>query len=285
MEGDIVQGRLDMRRRRAMTFVAASLMSGISSLLIADARSQDRTHSVSSSVPAPRPASAAVRAAPPVVVAPDLPPAPTSGERWQPGLDYIAVIPSQKTEVPAGKVEVDIYILYTAPVAVRFAPVLADWEKTKPAYIEIVRKPDVRFPHSRPQARIYYTLQKLGRADLEPALLKWIWDPKHYDIYHNLIFPDVHAIDDLNVEFAKQSRVDEKLFREAYFSKDMDQKLIEEQLRLFSVGGSAVVVNGRYGSDLMRIARRDLAKAGRPEDFQRMFQLIEYLAAAELARK
>src|SRR5688500_6102533 len=90
---------------------------------------------------------------------------PSAGEDWKPGWDYLALIPPRKTSTPAGKIEVVVRHQYTVSIFRDFEPYLQQWIKSRPAYIEVVRKPHVHYPHARFQARMFLTLQQLGRAD------------------------------------------------------------------------------------------------------------------------
>jgi hypothetical protein len=54
--------------------------------------------------------------------------------------------------------------------------------------------PAIVFPHTRLQAQMYFTLEKLGRKDLHDKLYDWVTDPEHFPIYHTVIHPDEDAI-------------------------------------------------------------------------------------------
>ena len=56
-------------------------------------------------------------------------------------------------------------------------PTLETWKKKKAAYIEFVRVPVIWGPPHVQHARLYYTLQALGRGDLHPK----VFDAIHRD--------------------------------------------------------------------------------------------------------
>ena len=210
---------------------------------------------------------------------PQLPAVVPGADQWQPGLDYAVLIPPVPTYTPPGKVEVLVRHLYTAQLSWDYERYLEKWERTKPEYIELVRKPAIRYPHARLQARVFFTLQQLGREDLHSRFFEWVLDPRRFPVYHEVIHPDEASYLKLNLEFATANGVDGRKFADIYSSRDMEEKVINEEIQSYPAGQSSIVVNGKYGTSLSRLTfpkgRSD------PEDFARLFRLVEYLAAAE----
>lgn len=211
-----------------------------------------------------------------------LPALPTTAGIWQPGVDYVVILPPNETKVAPGKVELLVRFLYTGSVYREMENQLKNWKK--PDYIEIVHRPAIKWPHARVFAQMFLTLEKLGRADdLHLKLYDWIWDPKRYPIYHTINRPDVEGINRLNIEFAMANGIDEKKFKDVYFSEEIHNKVVSEAVRSHD-DGALIVVNGRYGTDSLRAVRGITDKYGTPESYTRLLQLIEYLAASERQR-
>src|SRR5215472_11777490 len=86
--------------------------------------------------------------------------------RWKPGVNYQPLVPSQSTDVAPGKVEVMEVFWFACPHCYALEPNVLAWLKKKPAYVEFVRVPVIWDNMKTAHARLYYTLQALGRDDL-----------------------------------------------------------------------------------------------------------------------
>src|SRR5271156_3454034 len=91
--------------------------------------------------------------------------ATTSATPWQEGVNYKRLVPAQPTEVPAGQVEVLEFFWYACPHCYAIDPAVEAWLKTKPAYVSFARIPVMWNEGHRSLARLYYTLQSLGKLD------------------------------------------------------------------------------------------------------------------------
>ena len=188
--------------------------------------------------------------------------------RWQPGVNYDAIVPAQPTSVPAGKVEVLEVFWYACPHCFALEPYLATWRKNKPDYVQFVRVPVMWGPVHRAHARLYYTLQALARGDL---------DAKVFDTIHNdqklLVGNSDEETLTLQIEFAKANGIDPQAFRKAYDSFGVNanlQRAEEITLRYHVEGVPFIAINGKYTSDVN--------KAGSHE---KLMALIDDLAASE----
>jgi hypothetical protein len=118
--------------------------------------------------------------------------------KWKAGVSYDPVVPAQPTSVPAGKVEVMEVFWFACPHCYALEPFLKAWRKTKPDYVEFVRVPVMWGPIHRDHAQLYYTLQQLGRDDL---------DDKVFETLHQQQNPlagnTPEATFDLQLQFAK----------------------------------------------------------------------------------
>ncbi len=191
--------------------------------------------------------------------------------RWKPTVNYDPVVPSQPTSVPAGKVEVLEVFWYACPHCYDLEPFIAAWRKTKPDYIQFVRVPVMWGPVHRAHAQLYYTLQQLGRNDL---------DERAFETLHQQQNPLVGNTPEetfaLQLKFARENGIDADAFRKAYnsFAVNSDLQRAEEITQRYHVEGvPLVVINGKYMTDV--------GKAGSHEN---LIAEINDLAAGEHKR-
>src|ERR1700722_9357036 len=84
---------------------------------------------------------------------------------WQEGVNYTRIVPAQPTEVPPGQVEVLEFFWYACPHCNAMDPLVESWKKTKPPYISFSRVHVMWNEAHRSLARLYYTLETLGKLD------------------------------------------------------------------------------------------------------------------------
>jgi thiol:disulfide interchange protein DsbA len=198
------------------------------------------------------------------------------GGKWQPGVNYDPVVPAQPTSVASGKVEVMEVLWLACPHCYALEPHIHNWLKTKPAYVEFVRVPVIWQDIHRAHARLYYTLEALGRDDL----IAKAFDTIHQDL-ENRVPPLVGQSEQetfrLQQQFAVQNGVSADDFAKAYnsFSVSSNLQRAEEITQRYHVQGVPFfVVNGKYSSDV--------AKAGSES---KLIELINDLAASEHAHR
>jgi protein dithiol oxidoreductase (disulfide-forming) len=191
--------------------------------------------------------------------------------KWQPGVNYDPVVPSQPTAVPAGKVEVLEVFWYACPHCYALEPYLTAWRKTKADYIELVRVPVMWGPVHRAHAQLYYTLKQLGRNDLDDR----VFETLHQQI--NPLFGNSPAETfQHQLQFAKENGIDADAFTKAYnsFAVNADLQRAEELTERYHVEGVPfIAINGKYATDV--------GKAGSHE---MLIQEINDLAAGEHKR-
>jgi thiol:disulfide interchange protein DsbA len=191
---------------------------------------------------------------------------------WQEGVNYKRLVPAQPTEVPAGQVEVLEFFWYACPHCYAIDPSIESWLKTKPAYVSFSRVPVMWNEGHRSLARLYYTLQSLGKLDQ----------------LHGDVFREIHVKGDplvasdpnnateserMQLTFARKFGISEDDFKKAYHSFAVDTALqradeLEQRYRIDGV--PTFVVNGKYIADVQ--------SAGGPE---RLLTLVADLAAQE----
>jgi thiol:disulfide interchange protein DsbA len=191
---------------------------------------------------------------------------------WQEGVNYTRLVPAQPTAVPAGQVEVLEFFWYACPHCYGIDPLVEAWKKTKPAYISFSRVPVMWNEGHRSLARLFYTLQSLGKLDQ----------------LHSEVFKEIHVNGDLlvspdgtndaesermQVVFVKKFGIPEDSFRTAYqsFAVDTDLQKADQLVQRYRIDGvPTFVVNGKFVADVRT--------AGSPEN---LLSLIGDLAAQE----
>ena len=205
-----------------------------------------------------------------------MPGAQLPGGKWQAGVNYDPVVPAQPTSVASGKVEVMEVFWLACPHCYAIEPRIRSWLKTKPAYVEFVRVPVIWQDMHRAHARLYYTLEALGRDDL----IAKAFDTIHQDLENRtppLVGQSEEETFRLQQQFAVQNGVSADDFSKAYnsFSVSSNLQRAEEITQRYHVQGVPFfVVNGKYSSEV--------AKAGSES---KLIELINDLAASEHAHR
>ena len=207
-------------------------------------------------------------------IAGSVPGAQLPGGKWQAGVNYDPVVPAQPTNVGPGKVEVMEVFWLACPHCYALEPRLRGWLNTKPAHVEFVRVPVIWQDIHRAHARLYYTLEALGRSDLVGKA----FDTIHQDV-ENRVPPLFGSGDEetyrLQQQFAVQNGVSADDFSKAYnsFSVGSNLQRAEEITQRYHVQGVPFfVVNGKYSTDV--------SKAGNET---KLIELLNDLAASEHA--
>jgi thiol:disulfide interchange protein DsbA len=191
---------------------------------------------------------------------------------WQEGVNYSRLVPAQPTNVPPGQVEVLEFFWYACPHCYAIDPQVEAWKKSKPAYITFTRVPVMWTDGHRATARLFYTLETLGKLDQ----------------FHSAVFKEIHvnnnplvgadpndAAQDERIQtiFAVKLGIPEAEFTKAYHSFAVDTALqradqLEQRYRIEGV--PTFVVNGKYVADVR--------SAGGPD---RLLALVNDFAAQE----
>jgi thiol:disulfide interchange protein DsbA len=190
---------------------------------------------------------------------------------WRVGTNYSMLENPQPTTVAAGKIEVDEVFWYGCGHCYALDPTLEGWKSNKPAFIEFVRIPVVWGAGQRQHAKLYYTIQALGRADLHTK----IFDAIHLE--HNpLSAPRDEDARTMQAAFLAANGVSAKDFNAAYDSMSVEANVRRAQklTELYAVASvPLIVVNGKYSTGV--------GEAGGPGP---LLSLINDLAASEKAR-
>jgi len=193
---------------------------------------------------------------------------------WKAGVNYKPVVPAQPTDAPPGKVQVVEVFWYGCSHCYALDPFLESWKKNKPAYIDFVRVPVMWGPVHQGHARLFYTLQALGKLD---QLHTQVFDEIHQR--NNMLVSlknDPAETRSIQLAFAKAHGISEKDFLQAYDSMgvDLNLKRAQDFTNRYSVEGvPLIIVNGRYETDV-----------GMAGGQSQLIKLIDWLAANEKKR-
>jgi protein dithiol oxidoreductase (disulfide-forming) len=171
---------------------------------------------------------------------------------WQEGKNYTRLVPAQPTSAPAGQVEVLEFFWYACPHCSAIEPLVAAWNKTKPAYITFSRVHVMWNEGHRSLARLYYTLDALGKLDqLHSEVFKEI----HVNGNPLLAADQNNAAESERIQtaFAKKHGIPEADFKKAYHSFGVETALqrADELVQRYRIDGvPTFVVNGKFVADV-----------------------------------
>ncbi|HTD12874.1 MAG TPA: thiol:disulfide interchange protein DsbA/DsbL [Steroidobacteraceae bacterium] len=168
--------------------------------------------------------------------------------RWKAGTNYQPVVPAQSTSVAPGKVEVMEVFWLGCPHCFVLEPHMLEWLKKKPAYVEFLRVHVMWDSVKQAHAKLYYTLEALGRDDLFE---------KAFATVQQQGTPLVGNNDDQNLRvqqaFAVQNGVSADDFAKAYNSFSVNSNLaraLEITQRYHVEHVPFVIINGKYTTDV-----------------------------------
>jgi thiol:disulfide interchange protein DsbA len=190
--------------------------------------------------------------------------------RWTEGKSYTSLVPAQPTSAASDKVEVVEMFWYGSGDCFHLESAFEDWRKQgKLAFVEIVRVPVISNSATRAHARLFYTLQALGKLEqLHSAVFREIHVDDRY-----LVDADPVTTEELQRAFLKAHGVLDEDFDRVYRSFYVESKLqrAEQLTRLYKVTDvPLMVVNGKYTADV--------ATAGGDTE---LLELVHDLAASE----
>jgi thiol:disulfide interchange protein DsbA len=192
--------------------------------------------------------------------------AASAAVQLQQGVNYKLLQPAQPTSVGPGKVEVVEVFWYACGHCYMLEPKLEAWNRSgRPANAELVRLPATWNNVLKTHARLFYTMELLGKHELNPE----IW--REINVRGNrLDTPD-------KIESFFTSRgVSKADFQRAFASFSMDSKIAkaEDLNRRYRITGTpTIVVNGKYVTDV--------GMAGSEE---KLFEVVNALVAKEASR-
>ncbi len=179
------------------------------------------------------------------------------------GVNYKTLKPAVPTNVAPGKVEVVEVFWYACGHCYLLEPKLEAWEKKgKPANVELIRMPAVWNELLKTHARLFYTIEILGRPELNNEAFREI----------NVRGNRLDTPDKIEAFFTSRG-VPKADFQKAFSGFAVESKLaratdLNKRYRITST--PTVVVNGKYVTD-----------AGMAGGEDKLFQVINALAARE----
>jgi protein dithiol oxidoreductase (disulfide-forming) len=194
---------------------------------------------------------------------------------WQEGVNYTRIVPAQPTDVPAGQVEVLEFFWYACPHCYALDPQVEAFRKSEPAYVSFSRVPVTWTEGHRSLARLFYTLQALGKLDsLHAEVFKEIHVSGNPLVAQDA--GDTDQTERIQTVWARKEGITEDAFKKAYHSFQVDQAVIkaDELVQRYRIDGvPTFVINGKFITDVRT--------AGSPE---RLMALVADLAAQEHKR-
>ncbi|HET7202193.1 MAG TPA: thiol:disulfide interchange protein DsbA/DsbL [Steroidobacteraceae bacterium] len=179
------------------------------------------------------------------------------------GVNYKLLQPAQPTSVAPGKVEVVEVFWYACGHCYLLEPKLEAWNrKGRPANAELVRLPATWNNVLKTHARVFYTMELLGKQDLNPE----IW--REINMKGNRL--DTPAAIE---SFFTSRGVGKADFQKAFAGFAIDTKIAkaEDLNRRYRITGTpTVVVNGKYVTDVGMAGGED-----------KLFEVINALVAKE----
>lgn len=198
---------------------------------------------------------------------------PSSNE-WKAGVNYDVVSPSEPTTVGPGKVEVLEVFWLGCPHCYALEPYIRAWLKAKPSYVQYVRVPVMWGPVHRAHARLFYTLEALGRDDLVEKVFTYIHNLEDQSGSESVLFAN-NADETFKQQqaWAVQNGVSADAFAKAFnsFYVNTQMQQAEEITNAYQVQGVPfIAVDGKFSTDV--------GKAGGET---KLISLIDFLTAWE----
>lgn len=181
----------------------------------------------------------------------------------QQDVNYKLLQPAQPTNVAPGKVEVVEVFWYACGHCFLLEPKLEGWDHAgRPSYVELVRVPAMWNNTLKTHARVFYTMQLLGKQNLHPEIWREI----------NLKGNRLDTPETIEAFFTSRG-VSKADFQKAFTGFAIDSKLMraEDMNRRYKITGTpTVIVNGKYVTDVAMAGGED-----------KLFEVINALAAKE----
>ena len=205
-------------------------------------------------------------------------PLPAAGQlpkgKWVAGTNYRPLVPAQPTDAPPGKVEVVEMFWYACSHCYAFDPYLESWRKSKPAYIDFKRVPVTWQEVHRSHARLFYTLQALGKEEaLHAEVFAEMQERKNYMFAQG----DERESQAAQLKFVTAHGISASDFTNAYnsFTVQTNMQKADDLVHRYKVEGvPLIIINGKYATDV--------TMAGGNHDA--LISIINDLAASEKSR-
>jgi thiol:disulfide interchange protein DsbA len=169
-------------------------------------------------------------------------PAGSTQWRFKEGQDFKVLTAAQGTTGAPGKIEVAEAFWYGCSHCYQFDPLLSDWAKKLPTDVAFVRIPVMWNPTNQIHARLFYTVQALGKAEeMHAAIFREI------HVNRNLLTTE-DEIQKFFAKFGVSAEDFQKTFRSFAVEGQLKRaKDLTERYQVRSV--PMMIVDGKYTSD------------------------------------
>jgi thiol:disulfide interchange protein DsbA len=187
----------------------------------------------------------------------------TVAQALKEGSEYKLLKPAVATDVAPGKVEVVEAFWYACGHCYLLEPKLEAWDaKGRAPYVQLVRLPATWNDVVKTHARIYYTIELLGKPQLHPEVFREI----------NVKGNRLDTPEKVQAFFASKG-VPAAEFQKAFssFAVESNLRKAEEMNKRYKITGTpTIVIGGKYVTDVGMAGSED-----------KLFQIINELAARE----
>jgi thiol:disulfide interchange protein DsbA len=200
-------------------------------------------------------------------------------QTWTEGVHYFTVNPPQRTNVPAGKVEVMEVFSYACPACNAFQPVMKQLKYSLPANAQIVYLPASFIPTEDWPVfqRAFFAADALGIVGkTHDAMFDAVWNTGELavsdPITHQLKKP-LPSIEDIARFYARTAGVpaDKFLATAKSFGVDTKMKMADAQIgAMQALSTPTIIVNGKYRLTMQNVRSTD-----------ELINLVKYLVAKE----
>jgi protein dithiol oxidoreductase (disulfide-forming) len=179
------------------------------------------------------------------------------------GKEYKLLKPAQPSEAAPGKVGVTEVFWYACGHCYLLEPKLEAWnQKGRASYVQLIRLPATWNPVVKMHARVFYTIELLGKPKL------------HDEVFREINVKGNRLDTPEKIEaFFVANGVSKADFQKAFSSFAVESKLLhaEDLNKRYKITGTpAIVVNGKYITDVGMAGGED-----------QLFQVVNQLAARE----
>jgi len=179
------------------------------------------------------------------------------------GKEYKLLKPAQPSEAAPGKVGVTAVFWYACGHCYLLEPKLEAWnQKGRAPYVQLIRLPATWNPVVKNHARLFYTIELLGKPQL------------HGEVFREINVKGNRLDTPEKIEaFLVARGVSKDAFQKTFSSFAVESKVLhaEDLNRRYKITGTpTIVVNGKYVTDVSMAGGED-----------QLFQVINQLAARE----
>ena len=202
-----------------------------------------------------------------IVLAQSETPAAPATQKFKANTHYVKLTTAQGTSSPPDVVEVAEVFWYGCPHCFNFDPIVSNWAKNLPDGVNFIRLPVMWNPTNAMHARLFYTLEALGKLDE----------------VHGAIFTEMHVNNKTLtseteiLEFVSRNGISAEDFKKTFRSFAVESSLkraqnLTQKYRIQSV--PLLVINGTY-----------LTTGEGIKNFDDMLAVADELIALELSNR